>query len=324
MKSKNQIFIYQTKNKVAHVEVQLEGDSVWLNRQQLALLFGRDVKTIGKHINNALREELAGISTVANFATVQMEGARQVERQVEHYNLDMILSVGYRVKSAEGVYFRRWATSILRQHILQGYTINEKRLQQLKRIIDVISRSDAPEISGLSSVLRQFTGGLDLLDDYDHQSVSKPEDTASGGFVLHYDEARALIDSMRFGGESPLFGREHNDSFKGTLGTIHQTFGGQKLYPGVFEKAANLLYLTVKNHSFTDGNKRIAAALFVYFLDKNNALRNERNALRIDSSTLAAVTLMIALSRPEEKEIMCALVMQMLAGEQESQQPGRA
>jgi prophage maintenance system killer protein len=293
------------------LEVRTDSDTVWLNRQQLALLFGRDVKTIGKHIGNALREELADIPTVANFATVQTEGNRQVIRQIEHYNLDMILSIGYRVKSTEGVYFRRWATSVLREHLIQGYTINQKRMERLNKVLEIYARSAIPEIAGISGVLRQFTQGLDLLDSYDHQSVAKPKGKPGGG-PLSYEEARTFIDSMIFGNESALFGKEKDDSFKSTLGAIYQTFGGQELYPGVQEKAANLLYLTVKNHSFPDANNRIAAALFVYFLDKNDALFAPSRRPLIDNNALAATTLMIALSRPEEKDIMCALVMNML------------
>jgi prophage maintenance system killer protein len=310
----NSIIIYQSPDGAAQIDVRLDTDTVWLSLDQMAELFDRNKSTVSRHIRNVFAEaELDPSATVANFATVQTEGSRSIERQIEYYNLDVIISVGYRVKSHRGTQFRQWASRILKQHLIQGYTVNEQRLRQLNQVIEIISRSAVPEIAGVSSVLRQFTSGLNLLDDYDHQSVTKPKDQKVGEWRLTYDEARKLIDSMRFGEESALFGREHSDSFKATLGAIYQTFGGEELYPGVCEKAANLLYLTVKNHSFTDGNKRIAAALFVYFLDKNSALRNARNALRIDNNALAAATLMIALSKPEEKEIMCALVMRMLA-----------
>ena len=307
---KAEVVLYHAQNAEVTVEVRTDGDTVWLNRQQLAELFGRDVKTIGKHINNALSEELLGMATVAKFATVQNESGRSVARQIEHYNLDMILSVGYRVKSAEGIHFRRWATSVLKQHLMRGYTVNEKRLAQLNQALEILSRSATPEISGISSVLSAFAVGLSLLDDYDHHSLSKPQGTTSD-WRLGYDEARTFVDSMRFGKESELFGREKDDSFKSALGAIYQTFGGRDVYPSVQEKAANLLYLTVKNHAFVDGNKRIAAALFVYFLDKNKALKDESGALRISNETLAAITLMIALSHPDEKETMCLLVMNM-------------
>jgi prophage maintenance system killer protein len=304
----SQVVLYRTQDQSTVLEVRTEGDSVWLNRQQMALLFGRDIKTIGKHIKNALNEELSGFSVVAKFATTATDGKSY---QVEHYALDTVLSVGYRVKSAEGIRFRQWANSVLKQHLLQGYTTNENRLKQLNRVVEIISRSVVPEISGLSDILRRFTHGLDLLDEYDHQTLSKPTGMPSD-WCLTYEEARVFIDSMKFGNESGLFGFERDESFKGTLGAIYQTFGGSEVYPSVQEKAANLLYLTVKNHSFTDGNKRIAAALFVFFLDKNGALFGKDNHPLIDNNALAAATLMIALSRPEEKEIMCSLVMNML------------
>lgn len=310
---KAEVVLYHAQNAEVTVEVRTDGDTVWLNRQQLAELFGRDIKTIGKHIANALTEELSGEVVIANFATTTPHGAMPGKfqvHQVEHYNLDMILSVGYRVKSAEGIHFRRWATSVLKQHLMRGYTINEKRLAQLNQALEILSRSATPEISGISSVLSAFAVGLSLLDDYDHHSLSKPQGTTSD-WRLGYDEARTFVDSMRFGKESELFGREKDDSFKSALGAIYQTFGGRDVYPSVQEKAANLLYLTVKNHAFVDGNKRIAAALFVYFLDKNKALKDESGALRISNETLAAITLMIALSHPDEKETMCLLVMNM-------------
>jgi prophage maintenance system killer protein len=311
MKSDNpEIIIYEMVDKSATLEVRAVGDSVWLNRQQIAALFGRDVKTIGKHIANALQEELRGISVVAKFATTAADSKIY---QVEHYSLDMILSIGYRVKSAEGIYFRRWATTVLKQHLIQGYTINAGRLKQLNQVVDIISRSASPEIAGISSILQQFTEGLDLLDRYDHQTIAKPKGK-QGNWRLTYEEARAFIDSMSFKEKSALFGRERDGSFKGTLGAIYQTFGGKELYTSVQEKAANLLYLTVKDHSFTDGNKRIAAALFVYFLDKNDALLDASRRPLIDNNTLAAATLMIALSHTKEKEIMCGLVMNMLDG----------
>jgi prophage maintenance system killer protein len=317
--ARDSIAIYQSADGEARIEVRLDEDTVWLSLDRMAELFDRDKSTVSRHIRNVFaEEELDASATVAKFATVQTEGNRAVERQIDYYNLDVIISVGYRVKSLRGTQFRQWASRVLKQHIVEGYTVNSRRLEQLNKAIEILSRSVAPEIAGLSGILRQFTSGLDLLDKYDHQSIAKPEDKKTDGWVLTYEEARAFIASMRFGEESPLFGSEYNESFKGTLGAIYQSFGGKDLYPGVFEKAVNLLYLTVKNHSFIDGNKRIAAALFVYFLDKSNTLRNERNALRIDSNTLAAATLMIALSKPEEKEIMCALVMQMLVGGQGS------
>jgi prophage maintenance system killer protein len=314
---KGEILIYKKADSSVQIEVRSDGDTVWLNRNQLAELFDRDVKTIGKHINNALGEELSGIPTVAKFATVQSEGGRSVTRQVEHYNLDMILSIGYRVKSSNGIMFRRWATGVLQKYLIDGYVKNETRLIQLEKSIEILSRSGDELVSGIAEVLNTFSGGLDLLDNYDHQSLSKPKGVTND-WMLTYDEARAFVDSMKFGKENGLFGNEKDESFHGSLGAIYQTFGGLELYPSVQEKAANLLYMIVKNHSFTDGNKRIAAALFVYFLDKNGVLSNRSGEPVISGNTLAAITLMIALSKPEEKEIMCTLVMNMIdAGEKE-------
>jgi prophage maintenance system killer protein len=302
------IVIYEAASKGVLVEVRTDKDTVWLNRQQLATLFARDVKTIGKHINNALREELTGIPVVAKFATTALDGKTY---QVEHYNLDMILSVGFRVKSSEGIHFRRWANTILQQHLINGYTINQNRLEHLNKVIEVIARSEVPEIAGIASVLDVYSNGLNLLDGYDHQALQHPKGDAAQ-WKLAYDEARAFVDSMMFSESSTLFGQEKDDSFHSALGAIYQTFGGDEVYPSVQEKAANLLYFIVKNHSFVDGNKRIAAALFVYFLDKNDALKKANGELLISNNALAATTLMIALSRPEEKETMCLLVMNML------------
>ncbi|MDR0564434.1 MAG: virulence RhuM family protein [Azoarcus sp.] len=305
------IAIYETKEKSVLVEVKTDGDTVWLNRQQMAVLFGRDVKTIGKHVNNALHEELAGIPTVAKFATVQQEGARKITRNIEHYNLDMILSVGYRVKSSEGIHFRRWANTVLKEHLVSGFTVNRCRLAQLDKVVDIIGRSEIAEVSGISDVLSRFTAGLSLLDNYDHQSLTKPKSLCAL-YELKYDEARALVDSINYTEASPLFGREKDESFKSALGAVYQTFGGEEVYPSLYEKAANLLYFLIKNHAFVDGNKRIAAALFIYFLNKNNALMDSTGKLIISNNALAAMTLMIALSKPDEKETMCLLVMNML------------
>lgn len=316
------VIIYQGGTGLPDIEVRFDGETAWLSRVQLAALFGRDVKTIGKHIKNALAEELKDFSTVAKFATVQFEGTRQVERLIEHYNLDMILSVGYRVKSVEGVRFRIWANKILKEYLIQGYAVNRGRLAQLNTALEIISRSDIPEVAGVAGILKEYTDGLDRLDDYDHQRVAKAKGS-KGRWRLTYEAAREFIDAMRFGHESALFGKEKDESFKATLGTLYQTFGGQELYPSVQEKAANLLYLTVKNHSFLDGNKRIAAALFVWFLAKNKALRDKKTGRpRIDNNTLASATLMLALSKPQEKGLMCQLVMQFLTPNKKNRNDG--
>lgn len=292
------------------VRVEPQADTVWLNRQQMAQLFDRDIKTIGKHIQSALREELDN-STVAKFATVQLEGSREVERQVEYYNLDMIISVGYRVKSARGVQFRRWATNVLRQYLMQGYVCQQKRLQDLSTTIRVMKRVENKlDSAQILEVVQQYTRSLDLLDDYDHQRLKKPQGDTHA-YVLTYEECRKLIDSMRYGDESSVFGNEKDDSFKGSLGNIYQSFAGKDVYPSTQEKAANLLYLVTKNHAFSDGNKRIAAAVFLYFLERNGLLFRDGEKVIADH-TLVAMVVMIAESKPEEKETMVKLVMNFL------------
>ena len=292
------------------VRVEPQADTVWLNRQQMAQLFDRDIKTIGKHIQSALREELDN-STVAKFATVQLEGAREVERQVEYYNLDMIISVGYRVKSTRGVQFRRWATNVLRQYLMQGYVCQQKRLKDLSTTISVMKRVEKKfDSAQILEVVQQYTRSLDLLDDYDHQRLKKPQGDTHA-YVLTYEECRKLIDSMRYGDESSVFGNEKDDSFKGSLGNIYQSFAGKDVYPSTQEKAANLLYLVTKNHAFSDGNKRIAAAVFLYFLERNGLLFRDGEKVIADH-TLVAMVVMIAESKPEEKETMVKLVMNFL------------
>ena len=296
---------------VLSVRVEPQSETVWLNRQQMSQLFERDVKTIGKHIQAALREELDD-STVAKFATVQHEGSRHVVRQVEYYNLDMIISVGYRVKSARGVQFRRWATNVLRQFLMQGYVYQQKRLDDLSTVVKVMKRvENRLDSSQILEVVQQYTRSLDLLDDYDHQRLEKPQGDTHA-YVLTYEECRQLIDSMRYGALSSVFGNEKDDSFKGSLGNIYQSFGGQDVYPTTQEKAANLLYLVTKNHAFSDGNKRIAAAVFLYFLEKNGLLFRDGEKVIADH-TLVAMVVMIAESKPEEKETMVKLVMNFLA-----------
>ena len=302
---KQQIALYESADHTVHLDVKVDEDTVWLNRQQLALLFGRDIKTIGKHIGNALREELNGFSVVAKFATTASDGKTY---QVEHYNLDVIISVGYRVKSRRGVEFRRWATDVLRRYVVAGHVENERRLGQLGKVAKVMAR--IPDDLGTRQVLdivQSYTAALDLLDDYDHMRVTAPEGVPSA-YVLTYGECRDVIDSLRFGQESSLFGVEKDESFKGAIGNVFQSFGGRDLYPTLEEKAAHLLYFIVKDHSFLDGNKRIAATIFLYFLDRCGALFTLAGEKVIDDGTLVAVTLLIAESNPEEKDVMVALV----------------
>ena len=277
----------------------------------MASLFDRDVKTIGKHVKNAIEEELSGLPTVANFVTVQTEGERSVEREIEYYNLDVIISVGYRVKSKRGIEFRKWANSVLKQYILKGYAANDRRLEELRQTLQIIRRTENQlDTNQILSVIEQYTYALDLLDDYDHLSVKKPDGTFAT-YRLTYEEARKIIDSMKFGDASSLFGNEKDESFEGSISAVYQTFDGKDVYPTVQEKAANLLYFITKNHSFSDGNKRIAATMFLYFLNKNGLLF--KNGLKqIEDNTLVALTIMIAESKPEEKELMVNLVMQFL------------
>lgn len=303
-----EIILYQAHDGSVKLEVQTDGETVWLNRNQMAVLFDRDVKTIGKHVNNALKEELDGDSVVANFAITAADGKTY---NTEHYSLDMIISVGYRVKSRRGVDFRRWAGKVLKDYVMKGYAVNDRRMAQLGAAIRILRRAENRlDAKQVLSVVESYTAALDILDDYDHQKINKP-DGRKAEYVLSYDEFRRFIDMMKFADDSPLFGNEKDDSFKSSLGAIYQSFGGEELYPSVEEKAANLLYFVTKNHSFSDGNKRIAAAIFLYFLDKNGILFHNGQKL-LDDYTLVAVTIMIAESKPQEKETMTALVMNFL------------
>lgn len=303
---KNEIVIFETGDKSISLPVMVEDETVWLNRNQISELFERDVKTIGKHINNALREELDGAdSVVAKFATTASDGKTY---QVEHYNLDVIISVGYRVKSQRGVEFRRWANNVLKQYILQGYAVNQNRTKQLGEVIRVMKRTEnVLDSQQVLSVIESYNEALELLDAYDHQTLTRPKGNKAT-YILTYEECMEVIRSMRFDAESDLFGREKDDSFKGSIGNIYQSFGDIDVYASLEEKAANLLYFVTKNHSFFDGNKRIAATMFLYFLNKNQALFFEGRK-RIEDAALVALTIMIAESRPEEKEMMVSVVM---------------
>lgn len=309
MTGENEILFFETEDKQVKLPVNVENGAVWLNQNQIAKLFDRDIKTIGKYISTALKEELDNIeSTVAEFATVQMEGNREVERNVEYYNLDVIISVGYRIKSKRGVEFRRWANSVLKQYILNGYAVNDIRIRQLGEVIRIMTRPENESDSRqVLSVIEKYSSALDLLDAYDHQNMTRPEGNRAT-YVLSYEECMDVIQSMRFGDESDLFGKEKDDSFKGSIGNIYQSFGEREIYESLEEKAANLLYFITKNHSFFDGNKRIAATMFLYFLDKNKALFIDGQK-KIEDAALVALTIMIAESRPEEKEMMISVVM---------------
>ena len=303
----NELILFETEDRSVTLTVPVNQEMVWLSRNQMAELFDRDIKTIGKHINNALREELDN-STVAKFATVQNEGGREVERFIEYYNLDVIISVGYRVKSKRGVEFRKWANSVLRQYILRGYAVNNNRIAQLGEVIQIMKRTqNSLDSKQVLSVIERYSTALDLLDAYDHQNMSRPQGNAAT-YVLTYEECMDIIASMRFGDESDIFGKEKDGSFEGSIGNIYQSFAGQDLYPTLEEKAAHLLYFVTKNHSFLDGNKRIAATVFLYFLDRNGVLFIDGEKT-IDDHTLVALTIMIAESKPDEMEMMITVIM---------------
>lgn len=308
-KESNEIVLFETADKTISFPVKLSNETVWLNRSQISKLFERDIKTIGKHINNALHEEMSDDdSVVAKFATTATDGKTYM---TEHYNLDMVLSVGYRVKSKRGVEFRRWANSVLKDYIIKGYAANHNRMNQLNEVIRVMRRvENSLDTKQILNVVESYSEALGLLDAYDHQSMTRPTGNQAT-YILNYDECRQVIDNMRFKEDSDLFGTEKDDSFRGSIGAIYQSFAGKDLYPTLEEKAANLLYFVTKNHSFFDGNKRIAATMFLYFLDKNSVLFQNGKKL-IEDHTLVALTIMIAESNPEEKEMMISVIMNCL------------
>ena len=313
----NKIIKFMNGDLQIDVTVSPNEETVWLNRNQLATLFDRDVKIIGKHINNALKEELDS-STVAKFATVQKEGSRNITREIDYYNLDMIISVGYRVKSQNGVIFRKWATSILHDFMIKGYAVNQKRLDVLNKTIAIQSRMLASTLNieekEVLNVIEAYSNALTLLDDYDHGTIPKPNGVAST-YQLTYEECRELIDSMRYGNFSDVFGVEKEQGkLNGIIAAVYQNVFGTELYPSIEEKAANLLYFLIKDHPFVDGCKRIGASIFLEFLNKNKHLIIDGKQI-ISDSALVAITLMIAESRPEEKETMVKLVMNFLKSE---------
>ncbi len=311
---KNEIILFENQN--VKLEVNMKDETVWLNREQLAKLYDRDIKTIGKHINNALKEELDN-SSVAKFATVQKEGDRNVKRNIDYYNLDMIISVGYRVKSKNGIIFRKWASNVLKDYMIKGYATNQKRLEYLEKtvkLLDIANRGNerltGDETKEILQVINEYSKALDLLDDYDHKTVKKINGKKSKK-VITYEECMNIIDKLRFNNESDLFALERDNNFKSIINDIYQSFDNKDVYPTIEEKAANLLYLTVKNHAFIDGNKRIAATIFIYFLQVNEILYKENKQV-IDNNTLASITLLIAESNPKEKDILIDLVMNFL------------
>ena len=309
---KNEIIIFE--NQKVKLEVNMRDETVWLNANQMAKLFGRDSKTIRKHINNALMEELSDEVVVAKFATTAKDGKTY---QVEYYNLDMIISDGYRVKSQNGVIFRKWANKVLKDYMIKGYAVNQKRLEYLEKtikLIDIAGRIDTDlkdnEAMEIIKVINNYSNALNLLDDYDNRRITKPNGTKSIKQVT-YEDCISVIDKLKFNNDSDLFALERNKGLQEIIGTIYQSFDGNDLYPTIEEKAANFLYLIIKNHTFIDGNKRIAATLFIYFLKFYNILYNKSIQV-IDNNTLVAITLLIAQSNPKEKNILIDLVMNFL------------
>lgn len=318
------IVLYTTDDGNTQLEVKLEKDTVWLTQSQMAELFGIDRTTIVRHIRNVYKsEELDEFSTCAKNAQVRMEGSRKIQREIPYYNLDMIISVGYRVNSIRATTFRRWATSILKQYLIKGYAIDRRRLDhydELKDVVLLMSRAltlqdkvSEGEYAGLFKVITDYVYALDTLDRYDYQALEINKITKEEPFHATYENAMEAINALKekFGG-SQWFANEKDGSFKSSIGQIYQTFGGEDLYPSVEEKAAMLLYLVVKNHSFSDGNKRIAAMLFLWFMEKNGILYATDGRKRIADNTLVALTLMIAESRTEEKDVMVKVVVNLI------------
>ena len=310
---KNEIVLFESRDGAVTLPVSVRDESVWLTRMQMADLFDVTPQNITIHLKKVYAAgELEREATSKDFLRVQTEGGRQITRSVNCYNLDAIISVGYRVNSTRATQFRIWATRILKDYIVRGYAINRERMRQLGQTVEVMKRvANSLDVEQVLDVVNAYSTALDLLDGYDHQTIKKPK--ARGHSVeLKYEECRRFIDSMKFAADSPLFGNEKDGSFKSALGAVYQSFGGKDLYPSSQEKAANLLYLVTKNHGFSDGNKRIAAGLFLYFLKRNKLLLRKDGTKRIADHTLVALTVMIAESKPQEKELMVNLVMTFL------------
>lgn len=314
--SKGQVLVYKN-----NVEVRLEKETVWLTQKQMAEIFDTERSVITKHLRNIFESK-----ELEEKSNVQKMHIAHSDKPVAFYNLDAIISVGYRVNSKQGTQFRIWATNVLRKHLVDGYTMNEKRLkaaahkyQELQKSLQLLGNvihleSISDEAKGLIQIITEYSRALDILDDFDHERLSVPKGTVRTKYELTYEEAKTIIATMRkkFSGSS-LVGQEKDASFKSSIGSVYQTFDGQDVYPTIEEKAAHLLYFVTKNHSFIDGNKRIAAALFVCFLQKNGILLRNDGTKRIDDNALVALTLMIAVSKPQEKDSMIKVILNLLA-----------
>lgn len=324
--SKGEIAIYTSSDGKISLDAKLENETIWLTQDMMAQLFETTPQNITMHIKNVYNEEeLEQTSTCKDFLQVRMEGKRNVSRKLTHYNLDMILSVGYRIKSKTAVRFRKWATNILKDYLVQGYAINQKaikeqkeKLSALQQAIDLLNRSIKNQIEtveqaqNISKILHQFVKGLNLLDDFDHKRLDCKGQTKREALNISVDEFLGVIDKMKGDFASDVFAQPKDDSFNSSVNQIYQTFGGEELYPTLEEKAAMLLYLIVKNHSFLDGNKRIGASCFLYFMDKNNLLYNDLGRPIIDDATLFALVLLIAESKPEEMETIKKVTISIL------------
>lgn len=324
---KGEVILYKSQDGSIAIDVKLEGETVWLNPIQMAKLFDKARPTILEHIKNVYNEgEVDRNSTCRKFQQVQFEGERQITRRVDYYNLDVIISVGYRVKSKRGTQFRIWANRVLKEYLLKGYALNERklkayseRIKEIERTLEIFSsvtekyKLQKDEFSGILKVVADYSRALDLLDSYDHQKLKVKQTTKDEKFRINYAKAIKEIDKLRvkFGG-SALFAKEKDDSFKGSINAIYQTFDGNDLYPSVEEKAANLLYFVIKNHSFIDGNKRIATSIFLWFLDNNGILYKETGEKRIADNAIVALCLMIAESNPKEKDMMIKVAVNLI------------
>ncbi|MCI5835713.1 MAG: virulence RhuM family protein [Firmicutes bacterium] len=313
---KNEIVLFENQN--IKLEVNMKDETVWLSQQQMSELFDTSRTNIIEHINHIYSDgELDKNSTCQDFRQVRKEGNRNVTRSIPFYNLDMIISVGYRVNSKQGIEFRKWATNVLKDYMLKGYAVNQKRLEYLEKtikLIDIAGRIDqklnGDEAQEIIRVINNYSNALNLLDDYDHKTVSKPKGTNSDN-KINYTDCMNIVNKLRFNSDSDLFALERDKGLESIIGNIYQSFNGQDVYPSIEEKAANFLYLITKNHTFIDGNKRIAATLFIYFLEFYNILYKDGKQV-IDNNTLVAITLLIAQSNPKEKDILIDLVMNFL------------
>ena len=326
MPKKNEIIIYTTPDGKQAFEVNLKEDSVWLSQKQMAELFEKNTDTIGLHIKNIFTtKELNEKSTTEKYSVVQIEGNRKVERKIKFYNLDLIISVGYRVNSKRGTQFRIWATNVLKQHLVNGYTVNEKRMredraklkefQKTSRIMERFLQNKAlssNETTGLLKVILDYQKALHLLDEYDYQTLEIKKVTTKEKFRINLQKVRQELDQLKKYYPTGLFGLEKDQSFSGSIGAIYQSFDGKDLYPSIEEKAAHLLYFVVKNHSFIDGNKRIAASLFLWFLNENAILYNDNGSKRLADNALVALTLLIAESKAEEKETIIKVIVNLI------------